>query len=129
MCHVIFPINFRYVFVYKHGYQSEDTAISAVITKVKGVSLVKNESHLDPDYRGVWDIQSIVVPPMVRWYGMVWYGMFFYLNIFISFLFVDRRIMLTASFYDTCSTSIVRRSVKCSISCNVQNFRSDFVSV
>lgn len=53
------------MFVYKHGYQSEDTAISGIITKVKGVSFVNN-SNLTEDYQGVWDIQSLVVPPMVR---------------------------------------------------------------
>lgn len=61
----LFVLNFRWVLVYKHGYQGVDTAISGVITKVKGVSFVKNDSNLDSKYEGVWDSESLVIPPMV----------------------------------------------------------------
>lgn len=63
---------FRYVLVYKKGYQEFSEVESSVTTKLKGVIFTnfsndffsKKISH--PEwYRRVWDVADYVVPPSV----------------------------------------------------------------
>uniref|UniRef100_A0A8C6TPG2 P2X purinoceptor n=1 Tax=Neogobius melanostomus TaxID=47308 RepID=A0A8C6TPG2_9GOBI len=47
-----------WVFIYEKGYQSTDTAVSSVFTKMKGVGYT-NESKVEK----VWDVADYVFPP------------------------------------------------------------------
>ncbi|XP_071377706.1 P2X purinoceptor 1 isoform X3 [Centroberyx affinis] len=47
-----------WVFIYEKGYQSTDTAVSSVFTKMKGVGY----TEMDGDER-VWDVADYVFPP------------------------------------------------------------------
>ncbi|XP_018547401.1 P2X purinoceptor 1 isoform X2 [Lates calcarifer] len=47
-----------WVFIYEKGYQSTDTAVSSVFTKMKGVGY----TNVDGDER-VWDVADYVFPP------------------------------------------------------------------
>lgn len=48
--------------VYKKGYQEFGKVESAVITKVKGVTLAQSDA-LPKIYNRVWDTTDLVVPP------------------------------------------------------------------
>ena len=51
----------RWVFIYEKGYQSTDTAVSSVYTKMKGVGYT-NRSGLEQ----IWDVADYVFPSQVR---------------------------------------------------------------
>lgn len=56
----------RYVFVVQKGYQARETGPeSAVITKVKGVSMSKAPRGT----KRIWDVAEYVKPPEVSWEG------------------------------------------------------------
>lgn len=58
----------RWVFLYEKGYQSQDSIVSSVSVKLKGLTLT-NESVLGPH---IWDVVDYVFPPQVRsWDGWV----------------------------------------------------------
>lgn len=52
----------RWVFLYEKGYQSQDSIVSSVSVKLKGITLT-NESVLGPH---IWDVVDYVFPPQVR---------------------------------------------------------------
>lgn len=52
----------RWVFLYEKGYQSQDSIVSSVSVKLKGLTLT-NESVLGPH---IWDVVDYVFPPQVR---------------------------------------------------------------
>ncbi|XP_078121454.1 P2X purinoceptor 1 isoform X2 [Sander vitreus] len=47
-----------WVFIYEKGYQSTDTAVSSVFSKMKGVGYTNTEGH-----ERVWDVADYVFPP------------------------------------------------------------------
>lgn len=49
-----------WVFIYEKGYQSADTAISSIFTKMKGVGY----TNVNGEER-VWDVADYVFPPQV----------------------------------------------------------------
>lgn len=53
-------VSYRWVFIYEKGYQSTDTAVSSVFTKMKGVGYT-NEAGRER----VWDVADYVFPPQV----------------------------------------------------------------
>lgn len=55
LCHL-----YRWVFIYEKGYQSTDTAVSSVFTKMKGVGY----TNVNGSER-VWDVADYVFPPQV----------------------------------------------------------------
>ena len=65
--------HFRFVIVYKKGYQDEDTAESAVTAKVKGVIYtdLAEMFHVNVTERlkildkRIWDVADYVNPPQV----------------------------------------------------------------
>jgi len=59
-----FPLS-RWVFLYEKGYQSQDSIVSSVSVKLKGLTLT-NESVLGPH---IWDVVDYVFPPQVRRQG------------------------------------------------------------
>lgn len=50
----------RWVFIYEKGYQSTDTAVSSVFTKMKGVGYTNNSGG-----ERVWDVADYVFPSQV----------------------------------------------------------------
>ena len=56
----MFP--YRWVFIYEKGYQSTDTAISSVFTKMKGVGYTSEKGH---ERERVWDVADYVFPAQV----------------------------------------------------------------
>lgn len=50
----------RWVFIYEKGYQSTDTAVSSVFTKMKGVGYTNNSGA-----ERVWDVADYVFPSQV----------------------------------------------------------------
>lgn len=61
---ICFVFNFRYVLVYKKGYQEFDIIHSSVTTKVKGVAF-SNHSNDTNVGRRTWDVADYVIPPQV----------------------------------------------------------------
>ena len=60
--------SFRYVIVYKKGYQETDGVISTVNTKVKGTAYVNFTTHFhSPLFQGmqIYDPADYVIPPQV----------------------------------------------------------------
>lgn len=61
----------RWVFLYEKGYQSQDSIVSSVSVKLKGLTLT-NESIMGPH---IWDVVDYVFPPQVSrqggWVGEV----------------------------------------------------------
>lgn len=55
----------RWVFLYEKGYQSQDSIVSSVSVKLKGLTLT-NESVMGPH---IWDVVDYVFPPQVRRQG------------------------------------------------------------
>ncbi|XP_028321778.1 P2X purinoceptor 1-like [Gouania willdenowi] len=55
---MLFGVCLRWVFIYEKGYQSTDTAVSSVFTKMKGVGYT-NVSGTER----VWDVADYVFPP------------------------------------------------------------------
>lgn len=53
-------VSCRWVFIYEKGYQSTDTAVSSVFTKMKGVGY----TNVNGSER-VWDVSDYVFPPQV----------------------------------------------------------------
>lgn len=50
----------RWVFIYEKGYQSTDTAVSSVFTKMKGVGYTNVSGR-----ETVWDVADYVFPSQV----------------------------------------------------------------
>lgn len=55
-----FCVSYRWVFIYEKGYQSTDTAVSSVFTKMKGVGYTNVSGN-----ERVWDVSDYVFPPQV----------------------------------------------------------------
>lgn len=55
----------RWVFLYEKGYQTQDSIVSSVSVKLKGLTLT-NESVMGPH---IWDVVDYVFPPQVRMMG------------------------------------------------------------
>lgn len=55
----------RWVFLYEKGYQSQDSIVSSVSVKLKGLTLT-NESIIGPH---IWDVVDYVFPPQVSRQG------------------------------------------------------------
>lgn len=53
---------YRWVFLYEKGYQTQDSIVSSVSVKLKGLTMT-NESSLGPH---IWDVVDYVFPPQVR---------------------------------------------------------------
>lgn len=53
---------YRWVFLYEKGYQTQDSIVSSVSVKLKGLTMT-NESTLGPH---IWDVVDYVFPPQVR---------------------------------------------------------------
>ncbi len=62
---VCYCVIFRYVIVYKKGYQETDSAKGTVTTKVKGIASTLHRTDLPDIYRRVWDTPDYVIPPQV----------------------------------------------------------------
>lgn len=61
-----FCVSHRWVFIYEKGYQSSDTAVSSVFSKMKGVGYTNVNGA-----ERVWDVADYVFPPQVRSPGQV----------------------------------------------------------
>lgn len=59
---LFFP-KYRYVMVYKKGYQEFANVESAVVTKVKGVAFTNNNVNIPDIYKRIWDTSDLIVPP------------------------------------------------------------------
>lgn len=53
-------LNCRWVFIYEKGYQIEDTAISSVFTKMKGLAYTEQNGE-----ERLWDVADYVFPDQV----------------------------------------------------------------
>lgn len=65
MCCVSFS---RWVFIYEKGYQSTDTAVSSVFTKMKGVGYTNVSGR-----ETVWDVADYVFPSQVSVWSPGWF--------------------------------------------------------
>lgn len=54
-------LEYRYVCVWKKGYQDTDTILSSVTTKVKGIAFT-NTTELG---ERIWDVADYIIPPQV----------------------------------------------------------------
>lgn len=56
----------RWVFIYEKGYQSSDTAVSSVFTKMKGVGYTNVNGR-----ETIWDVADYVFPSQVSKFLLV----------------------------------------------------------
>lgn len=83
-------VPYRWVFIYEKGYQSTDTAVSSVFTKMKGVGY----TNVSGEER-VWDVADYVFPSQVGdWLAEAFLWMWHHYVLLIPWVLISQELVL-----------------------------------